>query len=72
MFTIIKANTYLYTWVILLLRSHTGEEGYWCIDDVSAEEYILEAYNSKEYVGIVLDELPKHGSWIKKSDINKL
>lgn len=72
MYTIIHANTCLYPWVILLLRSHLGEEGYWCIDDVNAEECILEAYNAKKYEGIVLNELPAHGSWIKRTDINKL
>ena len=72
MYTIIKAKTYLYPWVILLLRSHLGEEGYWCLSDVHAEECILDAYNATKYEGIVMDGTPTHGSWIEPQDINKL
>lgn len=71
MYTIIKAKTYLYPWVILLLRSHLGEEGYWCLSDVHAEECILDAYNATKYEGIVMDGTPTHGSWIEPQDIHK-
>ena len=72
MYTIINANTYFAPWVILLLRSHLGEEGYWCISDVHAEEDILRVYHTTIYKGVVLDNLPQHGSWISLQDINRL
>lgn len=72
MYTIIKANTHPYPWVVLTLRSHTGEDGFWCISDVHAEELILQAYHTTSYEGVVLDALPECGGWIDESDINKL
>lgn len=72
MYTIINANTYLYPWVILTIRSQIGELIYWCISDVHAEEDILQAYHTTIYKGVVLDNLPQHGSWISLQDINRL
>lgn len=72
MYTIINAYTYLYPWVVLTLHSQMGKEIYWCISDVHAEEDILQAYNTKDYQGIVLDKLPLHGFPINHKDINRL
>lgn len=62
----------LYPNYILTLQSSTGEVRYWCIDDVHAEEQILDKYRVRDYVGVVLTELPRSGSWIEKEDIRFL
>lgn len=62
----------LYPNYVLTLESSTGEIGYWVIDDVHAEEQILEAYHATDYIGVTLTALPLSGAWIKKEDIRLL
>lgn len=62
----------LYPNYVLTLQPSAGEVRYWCIDDVHAEEQILDKYRARDYVGVVLTELPRSGSWIEKEDIRFL
>lgn len=55
--------------VMLLVNITTGEKRYWCIDDVHADDLCAE-YHVRNLHGLILDQLPASGSWIKRQDIN--
>lgn len=71
MYTIIDTIS-KYPWTILCLRLPNGEEKYWCMWTDHFEEEFPEAYRAVPQMNIKIDKLPKRGSWIKKSEINKI
>lgn len=61
---------YHYLFLVLELRSDTGETKYWMWWD-DLDEILKDEYGVNELVGLKLDKLPPYGDWIDKDDIYK-
>ncbi len=72
MYKIISAEYHYFPYVILELQNCvTGEIGLWLSTEVWSDG-LCEQYHTTHLVGIVMDELPDHGSWITKEELAKL
>lgn len=72
MYKIIAIETHCYPHVLLhLLNITTGVKRWWCFSELHADE-LCKDYHVKDLKGVILDNVPAKGSWIKQSEINKI